>query len=72
MIQGVAVEQGQVLVATQSATFLNNFNAGDVVVVANEGGESQFIRHTEEELAGWLKRYSLGEVWQKNLIGGRP
>ena len=72
LIQSVAAENGQVLVATQSATFLNHFNAGDVVVVANEGGESQFIRHTEEELAVWLKRYSLAEIWEKNLIGGRP
>jgi len=72
LIQGVAAENGQVLVATQSATFLSNFEPEDVVVVENEGGESKFTRHTSAELADWLKRYSLGEVWQKNLIGGRP
>jgi predicted ATPase len=72
LIQSVAVENGQVLAATQSATFLNNFNAEDVVVVTNEVGESKFIRHTQEDLAVWLKRYSLADVWQKNLIGGRP
>lgn len=72
LIRSVAGENGQVLVATQSATFLSNFEPDDVVVVENEGGESRFNRHPREELADWLKRYSLGEVWLKNLIGGRP
>jgi predicted ATPase len=72
LIQSVAIESGQVLAATQSASFLNNFKADEVVVVANEGGESKFIRHTEEELAVWLRRYTLAEIWRKNLIGGRP
>jgi predicted ATPase len=62
----------QVLVATQSATFLDHFAAEDVVVVENEDGASTFTRQSAEQLRSWLERYTLGEIWKKNLIGGRP
>ncbi len=62
----------QVLVATQSATFLDHFAPEDVVVVENETGGSTFTRLEAEHLRSWLKRYTLGEIWNKNLIGGRP
>jgi hypothetical protein len=25
-----------------------------------------------EELKEWLQQYSLGELWQKNVLGGGP
>src|SRR5258708_9885515 len=62
----------QVLVATQSATFLDHFAPEDVVVVENETGASTFTRLQAEGLRSWLKRYTLGQIWNKNLIGGRP
>ena len=46
--------------------------ADEVVVVENEAGGSTFRRYSRNELAGWLERYSLGQIWLKNLIGGRP
>lgn len=67
-----AAHHTQVLVATQSATFLDHFAPDDVVVVENENGASSFTRLEAEQLASWLKRYTMGEVWKKNLIGGRP
>jgi predicted ATPase len=62
----------QVLVATQSATFLDHFAPEHVVVVENENGASTFTRQNPEQLRSWLGRYTLGEIWSKNLIGGRP
>ena len=67
-----ASHSSQVLVATQSATFLDHFAADDVVVAENQDGRSTFQRQSSEALATWLERYSLGQVWQKDLIGGRP
>jgi hypothetical protein len=43
-----------------------------VIVVNREGKESQFIRPESTNLKAWLDEYSLGEVWEKNVIGGRP
>jgi hypothetical protein len=41
-------------------------------VVNKQGGASTFKRVNGEELAEWLADYSLGELWKKNLLGGRP
>lgn len=62
----------QVLVSTQSATFIDHFRADDIIVVENEKGESRFNRQSHEALKSWLERYTLSQIWSKNLIGGRP
>jgi predicted ATPase len=67
-----AAYHAQVLVATQSPSFLDNFEPEDIIVVDRKDGESQFRRHDAATLAAWLEDYSLGEVWEKNVIGGGP
>ena len=62
----------QVLLATQSASLVDNFEPEDVIVCEMEGTESKFQRPMRSELAGWLEDYSLGEVWRKNVMGGQP
>jgi predicted ATPase len=62
----------QILLATQSVTLLNEFEADHVVVVERKGRESTFSRKSKEELAAWLEEYSLGELWEKNILGGQP
>jgi predicted ATPase len=67
-----ASQRTQVIVSTQSATLLDHFEAGDVVVVDREGGASTFARLDPEKLQSWLESYSLGDLWQKNLLEGGP
>lgn len=68
-----AAESKQVIVSTQSVELLNNFQPEDVVVVQREGDASLFKRLNSEELADWLTEdYSLGELWKRNVLGGRP
>ncbi len=67
-----AATRMQVIVSTQSSPLLDNFEAEDVIVVERKDGESVFKRLSSAELEEWLKDYSLGELWQKNVIGGRP
>jgi len=62
----------QVLISTQSSTFLDHFDPEDIIVVNREGKESRFARPDAEALEAWLEDYSLGEIWQKNVIGGGP
>lgn len=62
----------QIIVSTQSVEFLNEFDPEDIIVADREQGKSLLRRLNGEELAEWLKDYSLGELWLKNIFGGRP
>ncbi len=68
----MASKETQVIIATQSPGLVNNFEPEDVITVDWENGQSVFKRHTTEELGVWLEDYSLGEIWDKNIIGGQP
>jgi predicted ATPase len=67
-----AAHHSQVLISTQSTSLLDNFDPDDVIVVNREGKESHFVRPDATSLESWLDEYSLGEVWEKNVIGGGP
>jgi predicted ATPase len=63
----------QVVISTQSVELLDQFKPDDVVVADRQGDESVFRRLDSENLDAWLEQdYSLGELWKKNIIGGRP
>ena len=62
----------QVIVSTQSATLIDHFEPEDIIVVERQNGESIFKRLNKADLKVWLDDYSLGELWQKNVFGGRP
>jgi hypothetical protein len=61
-----------VIVSTQSAQLVNEFEPEDIIVVERTQGESVFLRLESAKLAGWLEDYTLGELWQKNVFGGGP
>ncbi|WP_395573036.1 AAA family ATPase [Streptomyces sp. BK79] len=71
MLRSAAV-RSQIVIATQSVTLLNQFSLDDIVVVEREEGATELRRPASEELQGWLEDYSLGELWEKNVLGGRP
>jgi predicted ATPase len=62
----------QVIVSTQSAELLNHFEPDEVIVVNRKGEESEFRRLSASELDAWLDDYTLGELWEKNVLGGGP
>ncbi|MDO4786072.1 MAG: AAA family ATPase [Fretibacterium sp.] len=67
-----AAERTQLIVSTQSASLLNYFDPAEVIVVDREAGTSRFRRLDADPLAEWLKDFSLGELWQKNVFDGGP
>jgi predicted ATPase len=67
-----ASTQVQVIIATQSVSLIDRFDPGNIVVVDRNGRESQFKHLSHQELQEWLKDYSVSELWEKNVIGGRP
>jgi predicted ATPase len=68
----VASKNNQVICSTQSVAFANQFDPEDFIVVDQEKGVSTFKRPDRETLEHWLKDYGMGDIWTKNLIGGRP
>ncbi len=67
-----ASKRMQVIVSTQSVPLVNEFSIVDLVVVEREEGATVFRRPREKEFKTWLEEYSVGELWEKNLLGGRP
>lgn len=65
-------ESHQVIAATQSVEFINEFQANQIIVAESRNGASVFQRLDEKDLEDWLTDYSIGELWKKNVIGGRP
>jgi predicted ATPase len=84
----------QIIVATESATLLDQFEPEDVVVTERSRGvpvsrvrktplqaeevselskgETVFERLDSKELQEWRERYTLSELWEKNVFGGGP
>lgn len=62
----------QVLFATQSTAFLDHFAPEEVIVAERVEGATTLRRLDPAALDDWLKDYSLSEVFDKGVIGGRP
>jgi predicted ATPase len=62
----------QVIVSTQSSLLLDNFRPEDVLVADRVDGGTQLTRLDSTRLTKWLEEYTLGQLWEKNEIGGRP
>ncbi len=67
-----ASEKTQVILSTQSPFMLDQFQPEDVLVANREGDSTQLTRLDSEKLVSWLEEYSLGQLWEKNELGGRP
>ena len=62
----------QLVLATQSPLLLDHFEPEDVLVADRAGGETRLSRLDSTSLKTWLDDYSLGQLWEKNELGGRP
>ncbi len=71
MIKAVS-EESQIIISTQSPNFVNNFEVEDIVVVDRHNNQSVFKHLDKEDLDTWLEDYTLGDIWEKNIIGGQP
>jgi predicted ATPase len=62
----------QIILSTQSPLLLDHFQPEDVLVADRVDGSTQLTRLESARLETWLERYSLGQLWEKNELGGRP
>ena len=71
LVKQASVET-QIFLATQSSLLLDHFSPKDVLVANRVKGATELTRLRSEELKEWLDDYSLGQLWEKNELGGRP
>lgn len=69
LIKATATDN-QVIVATQSALLLDQFSLKDIITVTRNDEATSFNRLNEKDFSHWLKDYTLGELWVKNVIEG--
>lgn len=64
----------QVVIATQSKDLVDHFDIGDVSVVEmDKETQATSITHLDDDKYNlWLQNYTVSELWEKNIIGGRP
>jgi predicted ATPase len=62
----------QIIAATQSPAFANQFGWEDFVIVDRVEDASCFRRLSKEEVLPWMDEFAMGDIWEKNVIGGRP
>lgn len=68
----VASQKTQIIASTQSVTFADFFDIEDIIVVDTKENATTFNRIDKDKYSQWIEEYTVGEMWQKNLIGGVP
>ena len=69
MIQS-ASSKSQVIAATQSPSLISHFSPEDIIVIDKNDKENQTIvnRLSTDALKNWLEDYTLGDLWERNII----
>ena len=69
---GEASKRMQLIVTTHSDALVDEFTETpqDVIVCEKHSGSTEMRRLDREQLASWLERYTLGQLWHKGEIGG--
>jgi predicted ATPase len=65
-------QRAQLIVSTQSSLLLDELTPEQVIVVNQSDGETVLERQDPDRLADWLQEYTLGQLWEKNELGGQP
>ena len=71
MIKALAADR-QVIVATQSPLLVDEFDLNEIFVLDLQDGRTEVRQLDANDYQRWLDEYTTGELWQKNLLGGRP
>ena len=62
----------QIIVATQSPRLVDSFAIDQIFVMDLEEGRTRCRKLGRDAYNHWLENYSPGELWEKNVLGGRP
>ena len=72
MVKTLAKEK-QVIVATQSPLLVDVFDLDEIIVLDLKDGKSELRKLDPDEFRIWIEEdFTPGQLWEKNLLGGRP
>lgn len=69
-----ASDRTQIIASTQSVTLANQFSWENLIIIDRMQESSTFRKLKKEEIEVWLDgyEYGVGDLWEKNIIGGNP
>lgn len=69
-----ATRNCQLIMASQSPRLVDEFEPENIVIVERNSSDrcTEFKSLDREKLTEWLERYSMSELWEKNVLGGQP
>lgn len=62
----------QLIVSTQSVPLVNQMSPENLIIVDRDDERSTFKRLNPSDIKDWIEDYGLGDLWEKNVLGGRP
>jgi len=72
MIQQLSHDK-QIIVATQSPLLVDEFELDEIIVLDLEDGRTKLRKLNADDYQVWLRQdYTPSQLWQKNVLGGRP
>lgn len=71
MIRSLSTQK-QIIIATQSPRLVDTFGLDQTFVLELRKGRTEVHKYAAAEYQDWLDDYATGELWEKNLLGGRP
>ncbi|MBK8431656.1 MAG: AAA family ATPase [Chloroflexi bacterium] len=67
-----AAERTQLIVSTQSSLLVDELEPEEIIVANTHEGETILERLDGHQLETWLEEYTIGQLWEKNVLGGLP
>jgi predicted ATPase len=67
-----AAQHTQLIISTQSSLLIDEMSPEDVIVANQRDGETVLEHLDSNRLGEWLQEYTLGQLWEKNELGGQP
>lgn len=69
-----ASQNAQIIIATQSPQLADEFKPSQIIITERDEDKAAttFKHLNADRLKDWLEEYSVSELWNKNVIGGRP
>ncbi len=68
-----ACQHSQVILSTQSPQLVDEFDPESIVIIERDPKSKSVLKRLDaERLGSWLQEYTLSELWEKNVLGGKP